>query len=229
MRILGITKSSFIDYPGKISTVIFTGGCNFKCPYCHNGPLVNGKGTELSEIEVLKYIKGRKKYIDAVCISGGEPTLQENLQSFIRNIKGLGFSIKLDTNGTNPSVLKELLDEGLLDYVAMDIKAPYSKYNEVTNSIVDIEKVKESAELLKSSSIDYQLRTTICKELLTFDDIMEIAEISQGAPSFALQNFKDNEGVLEGKGLFTPYDKETLKELKDKLEGRFKSLEVRGI
>lgn len=229
MKILGMVKSSFIDYPGKISTLVFTGGCNFNCPYCHNGPLVKGQGEELSEKEVIKYIISRKKYVEAVCISGGEPTLQADLKDFIKTLKAEGFSIKLDTNGSNPHVLRDLLEEGLLDYVAMDIKAPLSRYNEVTKVIVNNDDILKSMELLKSSPIDYQLRTTVCKELISPDDVLEIAEMAAGAPSFALQNFKDNEGVLAGEGLFTPYDKETLKELKDKLEGRFGSLEVKGV
>ncbi|KAB3525841.1 anaerobic ribonucleoside-triphosphate reductase activating protein [Alkaliphilus serpentinus] len=228
MKILGMIKSSFIDYPGKISTVVFTGGCNFNCPFCHNGPLVKGEGEEMSDEEVIKYLISRKKYVEAVCISGGEPTLQPDLKDFLRSLKHEGFSVKLDTNGSNPHMLKELLEAGLLDYVAMDLKAPLHKYNQVTKVAVNTEDILESLQILKASSIEYQLRTTVCKELISKEDILEIAELVAGVPAFTLQNFRDNEGVLGGVGVFTPYDKETLQELKDRLQGKFKTLEVKG-
>jgi pyruvate formate lyase activating enzyme len=126
ISILGIEKSSFIDYPNNICTVIFTGGCNFRCPYCHNSPIVNGIGEKIDKMEVIDFLRNRKKFIDALCISGGEPTIQKGLYDFIRQVKKEGFSIKLDTNGTNPDLLKKLIDEKLIDYIAMDIKAPPS-------------------------------------------------------------------------------------------------------
>lgn len=160
MLIGGLQKSSLIDYPGKIAAVIFTQGCNFRCPYCHNPELVNGeRGTingKCHEMAVLEFLKKRIGKLDGVVITGGEPTLHNNLPEFIKQIKNLGFAIKLDTNGTNPEMLKQLIDEKLIDYVAMDIKAPLDKYSEIVCTKVDTDKILKSIGILKNSNIkDY--------------------------------------------------------------------------
>lgn len=227
MKIIGIEKSSFIDYPGKISTVYFAAGCNFRCDYCHNGPIVKGEGRRISEEEVFSFLEKRKKYVDAVCISGGEPTLYDELYDFVKLLKEKGFSIKLDTNGTRPEILKQLLDEKLIDYVAMDIKAPFYKYELVTKTKVDIEGIKASIDIIKNSNIDYEFRTTLCKELLTKNDILEIAEYLKGSKGYHLQNFKDVETVLVGQNKLHSYDVETLEEIKKEIEDYFQLFSIR--
>ncbi|MCC5911197.1 MAG: anaerobic ribonucleoside-triphosphate reductase activating protein [Clostridiaceae bacterium] len=227
MKIIGIEKSSFIDYPNKISTVYFTAGCNFRCPYCHNGPIVKGVGENIKEEEIFSFLEKRKKFIDALCISGGEPTLYEEIYDFIKKVKEKGFFIKLDTNGTNPEMLKNLLKEELIDYVAMDIKAPLHKYEFITKTKVDIEDIKASIHLLKNTSIDYEFRTTVCKELLTEEDILEIAKYLKGSKRYYIQNFKDVESVLVGQNQFNPYDGKTLEEIQKNIKDYFDVFEIR--
>lgn len=220
MNILGIEKSSFIDYPNNICTVIFTGGCNFRCPYCHNSSLVNNIGEKIEQDELINFLKGRKKFVDALCITGGEPTLQKGLYNFIKRLKNEGFNIKLDTNGTNPNLLRRLIDEKLIDYVAMDIKAPLSKYPTVTKTPVSLEDIQESIDLLLENKLAYEFRTTICKDLLTMEDIKAIAREIGACSQYVLQNFRDGETVLGGQNKFTPYSQEEL----EILEGEISSL-----
>ncbi|WIV11582.1 anaerobic ribonucleoside-triphosphate reductase activating protein [Proteiniborus sp. MB09-C3] len=228
MEFKGHQKSSFIDYPDKICTVLFTGGCNFRCPYCHNSDLVNNKGEELTEGIVLAYLDKRKKMIDAVCISGGEPTLHRGLYDFIKKIKDKDYLVKLDTNGTSPDILKKLISDGLLDYVAMDIKAPIDKYNKVTNTDIDINKIIESIDIVKNSDIDYEFRTTVCKELLTAKDIIEIAQYLKGSKRYYVQNFRDGATVLAGKNKFSSYDIETLKKIEEQIKCHFDTFKIRS-
>lgn len=227
MNILGIEKSSFIDYPNNICTVIFTGGCNFKCPYCHNSSIVNNIGNKIDEEEIISFLKKRKKFIDAICISGGEPTLQKGLYDFICRVKGEGFIIKLDTNGTNPNVLKRLINEGLIDYVAMDIKAPLAKYSLVAKTPVVLEDIQKSIDILLENKVDYEFRTTICKELLSIEDIKTISEEIKGCNTYVLQNFKDGETVLEGQNKFTPYDDKQLEKLKNDISNLLSKVIIR--
>ncbi|WP_026477123.1 anaerobic ribonucleoside-triphosphate reductase activating protein [Alkaliphilus transvaalensis] len=226
MNILGIEKSSFIDYPNRISTVVFTGGCNFSCPFCHNGHLLKEKEKPFDTEEVLNYIKKRKKFIDAVCVTGGEPTLQKNLKGFLKSLKEEGFWVKLDTNGTKPKLLKELIEEKLVDYIAMDLKAPLHDYSKVAMIPVDITAIKESINLIKNSGLDYEFRTTVCEELLKPEDLLNLAEEIKGAKKFYLQNFRDGDTVLGGSNQYTPYPKEVLKEIQEKIKKWF---EVCGI
>ena len=226
MNIIGQQKSSFIDYPDKICTVYFVGGCNFRCPYCHNSSLVNNIGDKIDESEIFEFLKRRKKFVDAVCISGGEPTLQPDLFNFISKLKEEGFWVKLDTNGTNSEVLKDLLDHNLLDYIAMDIKAPFEKYSEVAGTKVDIETIKTSIEIICKSSIDYEFRTTVSKELLTKGDILNIGKMLEGSKKYCLQNFRDGEDVLCGEKNLTPFDAETLKALGIALKPYFKEVKI---
>lgn len=191
----GLQKSSLIDYPEKIAAIIFTQGCNFRCPYCHNPELIEGKGETVNG--VLEFLKTRIGKLDGVVITGGEPTIHKDLPEFIKEIKGLGFAVKLDTNGTNPEMLNTLIQEKLIDYVAMDIKAPigqYSdKYSEVTCSSVNIDNILKSIEILKNSQIyqnfDYEFRTTVVKSQLTTDDFEEIGKLIKGSKKYYLQKF----------------------------------------
>lgn len=207
-------KSSFIDYPDKISTVVFTAGCNFRCPYCHNSHLVYNTGEEISEKFIISYLEKRNKYINALCISGGEPTLHQGLYSFIKKIKEKGFLVKLDTNGTNYELLNTLLDEELLDYIAMDIKAPLDKYKDVVNVDLDIKPIYKSIDIIKNSDIDYEFRTTVCNELLTQQDLIDIGKMLSGSKRYAIQNFRDGDSVIIGKGVLTPFKDDIINEVK---------------
>lgn len=226
MKVKGFQKSSFIDYPDKIAAVVFTGGCNFRCPYCHNRELVYNMGENIDSEEIFSELKKRKKYLDGVCITGGEPTLQQGLDEFILKLKGMGYLIKLDTNGTSPKVLKSLLERNLLDYIAMDIKAPIQSYRSVAVEKVDIEAIEESIELIRESGVDYEFRTTICKELLSTADILKIAKRIKGSMKYTLQNYRDSGNVLSGKS-YTPYKKEELELLREEIKGYFGKFHIR--
>lgn len=191
MMIGGLHKTSLIDYPGKICAIVFTQGCNFRCPYCHNPELVEPElfQNPIEAEEILFFLKTRIKKLDAVEITGGEPTLQKDLMKFITAIKNMGFLVKLDTNGSNPKIIKKLLNENLIDYIAMDIKAPLKKYTAVTGIKVNINKIKESIYLIKNSEINYEFRTTIVKPLLTKEDLIEISKLIKGADLYVLQKF----------------------------------------
>lgn len=227
MNIIGIEKSSFIDYPNNICTVLFTGGCNFRCPYCHNSYIVNNIGNRIDEEEIINFLKKRKKFIDALCISGGEPTLQKDLYDFICRVKEEGFIIKLDTNGANPVLLRDLIDKKLIDYVAMDIKAPLAKYPSIVESFVDLKDIQESINILLKNKVDYEFRTTICKELLSIEDIKTIAKELKGCKIYILQNFRDGETVLAGKNRFTAYKTEELKEMEEAISSLLNKVVIR--
>ncbi|MGI6144841.1 MAG: anaerobic ribonucleoside-triphosphate reductase activating protein [Clostridia bacterium] len=193
MQIAGLIKNSVVDYPGKIAAVIFTSGCNLDCYYCHNRFLLSPKtwGDLLSEEEVLRFLEKRKKLLDGVVISGGEPTLQKDLKEFLRKVKNLDYEIKLDTNGTNPALLKDLIDNKLLDYVAMDFKAPFQKYSQIcgSNASLVLEEIKESIKILLTGQVAYEFRTTFNPELKK-EDILEMAEYIQGARLYVLQQYR---------------------------------------
>lgn len=188
MIIAGFVKNSFVDYPGKIASTIFTAGCNMRCWYCHNSHILENFENKVEEDFILNFLKERKGFIDAVVISGGEPTLQKDLKEFIKKIKVLGYLIKLDTNGSNYEVLKSLIDENLLDYVAMDIKAPLNKYSKITNTKIDIDNIKKSIELLIENKVDYEFRTTFSPDL-TLEDIEEICASLKGAKNYVIQKY----------------------------------------
>ena len=191
MKIGGLQKVSLIDYPGRISAVIFTQGCNFRCPYCHNPELVDPTryGETLSEKEVLAYLEARRGKLDAVTLSGGEPTLQPDLLSFAGRIREQGYLIKVDTNGSRPDVLEKLLDAGLVDYLAMDIKGPPAKYQDITKSNIQLETIRRSIQFIIASGVEYEFRTTVVKTLLNGEDFSEIAKLIKPARLFVLQGF----------------------------------------
>lgn len=206
MRIVGLMKTTLLDYPGKVASTIFTGGCNFRCPYCHNGDLVLNHTTmePYSEEEIFSHLNKRKNTLNGVCITGGEPTLQSELPEFIRKVKTLNLLVKLDTNGTNPALLSSLLNEGLLDYVAMDIKHCKSKYNDVAcMNPLDLQSIEDSVEILKNSNIDYEFRTTVTRELHKMEDFQEIGKWIEGSKAYYLQPYKESEQVISK--IFTTY------------------------
>ncbi|HUN55470.1 MAG TPA: anaerobic ribonucleoside-triphosphate reductase activating protein [Smithella sp.] len=191
MKIGGFQKVSLIDYPGMICGIIFLQGCNFRCSYCHNPGLVEPDlfGPCIKEKDVLDFLHTRRGKLDAVVITGGEPTIQNNLMPFIRQIKKMGFAVKLDTNGSQPQVIKALLAEGLLDYIAMDIKAPLGKYEKIVNVPVNSESIKESIKIILHSKIPYEFRTTVVQSQLDEREILNIAKLISGAHHYVLQNF----------------------------------------
>ena len=191
MRIGGFQKFSLIDYPGKICAIVFTQGCNFRCPYCHNPELVKPSlfGKTIPEEEIFSFLEKRKGKLDAVEITGGEPTLQKDLVDFIHRVKEMGYLVKLDTNGSNPEMLEIIINHGLVDYIAMDIKAPLEKYKEVTHSVISPDKIKRSIRIIMNSNIKYEFRTTVVKSQLSREDIISIGKLIEGAKLYVLQKF----------------------------------------
>lgn len=187
--IAGLQKTTFIDFPEKIACIVFTQGCNFRCGYCHNPELFENKEPTLSVSAFFDFLNKRKGKLDGVVITGGEATLQKDLKEFIKQIKNIGFAVKLDTNGTNPEILKELVHENLLDYVAMDIKAPIEKYKNIVNVDFDTKKIKNSIDFILSCGIDYEFRTTVLKSQLSPEDFEEIGKLIKGAKRYYLQKF----------------------------------------
>lgn len=226
MNIKGFMKSSYIDFPGRISSVIFTGGCNMRCPYCHNKELVENKGKEIPEEYIIKTLLLRKEFINSVVISGGEPTIHKDLPEFIKKLKGFGFFIKLDTNGTNPEMLKNLIENNLLDYVAMDIKNSFKRYEKVTVLKISIENIKKSMEILRKNNVNYEFRTTICKELTKIEDIEKIASMIKKDEKFYLQNFRNSEYIQKNIKL-TPYSDEELAFFERKYKRNFTDFNIR--
>lgn len=191
MIIGGFQRFSLIDYPGKICAIVFTQGCNLRCPYCQNPELIDFKRAVgfIPEEEIFSFLKKRKGKLDAVEITGGEPTLQPDLLEFLKKIKNMGYLIKLDSNGTHPEILEQIIYRNLVDYFAMDIKAPLEKYEGVVNAKVDTDKIKYSIGLIKNSSVDYEFRTTVVKSLLSEEDIIEIGKLIKGVNLYILQKF----------------------------------------
>ena len=207
MIIKGFAKLTLLDYPGKVACTIFTGGCNFRCPFCHNASLATraGEVDTIPESDIFDLLRKRKGILDGVCITGGEPLLfGDELKSFIIKIKELGYAVKLDTNGSFPDRLASLIEADLIDKVAMDIKNSPAKYG-LTAGVenFDMSPILESIELLKSSGIDYEFRTTVVKELHSASDLEEIGKMIAGAKEYYLQSFVDS-GDLIGEGLSAP-------------------------
>ena len=202
MRIAGLQKVSLLDFPGRIAATVFLPGCNMRCPFCHNALLVlPGENPDpgMTELEFLDFLQTRPGKLDGVCVTGGEPTLHKELPELLRKIKDMGFQIKLDTNGTNPQMLSALMAEGLLDYVAMDIKNTFEKYPVTAGGGgVDVAKVEESIDFLLTDAVDYEFRTTVTAELHTPQDIGVIASRIRGAKRYFLQNFKDSGDIVSG-------------------------------
>lgn len=228
MIISGMQKLTLVDYPGHTACIIFTQGCNFKCPFCHNSGLIKctSNSNKIDEQVLFDYLDKRKGLIDGVCISGGEPLLQKDIILFIRRIKEKGFKVKLDTNGSNPDVLKKIIDNKLVDYVAMDIKNTFEKYELTSGIKVNLDSIKESIEVLKNSGIDFEFRTTISKELHTLEDIRNILEYIGVNVKFFIQNYKECDTVLK-KGLSSFSDDELL-DIQKELERKYPNVVIRG-
>ena len=229
MLIDGFQKLTLLDFPDTVACIIFTKGCNYRCPFCYNSPLVldKTKTSNYLEKEILEYLKKRRGLIDGIVISGGEPTLQKDLKEFILKVKEMKLKVKLDTNGTNPSILKDLIENNLLDYVAMDIKNSFNKYETTVGTRnVYLDNIKESISILKSSNINYEFRTTIVKEFHSVTEIKKILRYIDGSKYF-IQNYQDNENVLK-KGLHS-FSKDELVIMNDELKKEFTNFKIRGL
>jgi len=230
-KIGGLKKSSLLDYPGKISAIVFTHGCNFRCGYCHNPGLIS-----LSEVSCppaytpnafFDFLKRRTGKLDGVVITGGEPCLQPDLESFIKEIRKLGFLVKLDTNGYMPNVLSGLLDNNLLDYAAMDIKGPLEKYEEIVGVSVNISNIQKSISLLLDCNIEYEFRTTVLKSQLNIEDFKVISELIKGAKRYYLQKFEPNDIFNPALNAEKNYSKAEYSDILPVLEKNIKLVEVR--
>ena len=230
MVLHGLQKMTLLDFPGKVACTVFTGGCNFRCPFCHNARLVTdlSGSVDIDEEEIFRFLAGRRGLLDGVCVTGGEPLLTPDIVPFIAKVRDMGFAVKLDTNGAFPSRLKELVEAGLVDYVAMDIKNSFEKYPlTVGLARFDTAPVEESVRYLLRGHVDYEFRTTVVKELHTPADIEAITAVIEGAPRYFLQNFVDS-GNLIREGL-SPLSREELNVLLDVARRRVPAAELRGV
>lgn len=229
MQIHGLNKTTLLDYPGLVASTVFTGACNFRCPFCQNGDLVLNPASipTFSAEEVFAHVDKRKGIIQGVCITGGEPTLQKDLKDFIKELKKREVKVKLDTNGYCPNVLKDLILTGLVDYVAMDIKSGPSEYHIAAGTAVNMELIRESIDILMSSKIDYEFRTTVVRELHNIQTFLEIGELIKGAKQYFLQGYVDSERVIAPG--FSSYSAEELEMFKKELEKNIKFVSIRGV
>lgn len=229
MIIHGFNKTTLLDYPGKLACSVFTGNCNFRCVFCQNSSLVlePEKEPTISDREVLDHIKKRKHILQGVCVSGGEPTLDPGLREFLTAVKETGLPVKLDTNGYEPEILRELINDGLIDMVAMDIKSDLDGYAEIAGlDRFDPERIKESARFIMESGIEYEFRTTVVKEYFTEKTAYGIGKWLRGAKALYLQDFRDSDGVMVP-GLHG-LDSEELIQFRDILRQYIEKVEIRG-
>ena len=230
MKFHGFQKMTMLDYPGRVACTLFTAGCNFRCPFCHNAPLVT-QVTENdihTEEEILAYLNKRRGIIDGVCITGGEPLLQPELPSFIQKVKALGLKVKLDTNGYNPTALRALIDANLLDYVAMDIKNCSARYGETVGvSNFDITPILDSISLLREGRVSYEFRTTVVPEFHTAKDLEELAKMIEGDSPYFLQQFVDSGCVIESN--LHAYAPGAMRELLEIVKKYVTNAQLRGV
>lgn len=229
MKIKGLQKLTLLDYPEKMACTVFLAGCNFRCPFCHNASLVTNIDDDyISEEEFFSFLNKRKGILNGVCITGGEPTLYPDLEDFIRKIKELGFSVKLDTNGYNPDILIDLVNKGLIDYVAMDIKNSKEKYA-VTAGLpsLDITRIEKSVQFLLSGAVPYEFRTTVVKELHSEEDIKSISHWIEKADRYFLQSFQDSGDLIENG--YSGYDKDYMQYLLNITKEGLTKANLRGV
>ena len=231
MQIHGFNKTTLLDFPEHIAGCVFTGACNMRCPFCQNASLVLHPESEpvIAEDEVLSYLAKRKGILEGLCITGGEPTLNADLPEFIKKVKDLGLLVKLDSNGTNPDMLKSLVLSGLVDYVAMDIKSSKENYGKAAGIPgFDISHVERSVSFLLEGHVEYEFRTTAVRELISPADFMQIGMWLSGADKYFLQGYKDSGDLIAGAGL-TGYTKNELEPIVSNIKHHFKKIEIRGL
>jgi pyruvate formate lyase activating enzyme len=231
MKLSGLQKLTLLDYPGTMACTVFTKGCNFRCPFCHNAPLVLSGSPEpdISESELLDFLKKRVGVLEGVVFTGGEPLLHSDVPSLFKKIKSLGFKIKLDTNGSKPELLEEIVSEGLIDRVAMDIKnSPDGYFKAIGTDCIKFSDIERSKNFIMSSNIDYEFRTTVVKGIHTKDDLIQLAKWIQGAKEYYLQQFKDSGNLINAVGL-SPFTAEEMKNFANDIRPFVQSVSVRGI
>ncbi len=230
MQIYGYTQLTLLDYPGKLASTVFVGGCNYRCPYCHNADLVTGTSNLplIPEASILRHILKRKNALEGVCITGGEPTIYKDLPGFIEKIKDIGLLVKLDTNGTNPAMVKYLHEQGLIDYVAMDIKSSPSDYAVAVGlGEISMSEIFETAEFLLHGDLDYEFRTTVVEGIHSVSDFEKIGKWIKGAKRYFLQTYKRSEKQISYKGLDTP-SKEKMTQILEVCRKYIPSTVIRG-
>lgn len=230
MHFCGMNKTTLLDYPGHVAAALFTGGCNMRCPFCQNSVLVLApqKQPEIAEHDVLDFLHRRRGILEGVCITGGEPTLQNDLEDFIRRVRKMEYLIKLDTNGYRPRILRHLLEEELLDYVAMDIKASKERYGIACGlAEVELNRIEESVELLKTSSISYEFRTTVVKGIHSPEEFTAIGRWLQGSRAYYLQSFRDSGQVMQPG--FAEFERAELEEMRERAAQYVPRTELRGL
>ena len=232
MKIGGLQKTTLIDYPGKVACTVFLVGCNFRCPFCYSGELVLPERIkehpEIPEEDFFSFLEERKGLLEGVCILGGEPTIHQDLPDFARKIKEMGYLVKIDSNGSNPEMLEKLINQHLIDYIAMDVKAPFSRYDQAAGVKVDIGKIKKSISLIKTSGVDYGFRTTVVPGFLKKEDLLQIAKDIGKAKRFCLQNFSTNKPLIDPSfEKLEPYKDEYLEEIKEEVLPFFQEVIIR--
>lgn len=229
MRIGGLQKISLSDYPGKISSILFTQGCNFRCAYCHNPELVDSKrfSTLIDEAEILAFLESRRKRIDALVITGGEPTIQWDLGRFLAALRSRGFKIKLDTNGSRPNVLARIIKQELIDYIAMDLKGPLQHYERIVSARVDPENIRQSIDLIQQSGLEHEFRTTLVPALLTPEEILETARLALPEDRFVLQTFTPSKALDPSFLNERPYPVPVVAQVREILEREARRVVVR--
>lgn len=230
MVISGMQKLTLLDYPEKTACLLFTQGCNFRCPFCHNKDLLklDIPNERVSEEEVFSYLKKRQGILDGVCITGGEPLLQKDIESFIRKIKEMGFLVKLDTNGSCPATLQKLINDNLVDYIAMDVKDDFESYNKTSGvELINLENIKRSIKIIEESNVEHEFRTTVVKELHNYQHLENICEYIGKNEKYYIQNYRDCDTVLS-RGL-TGFSESELLDIEKRLKVTYPNVMIRGI
>ncbi|MCF0122475.1 MAG: anaerobic ribonucleoside-triphosphate reductase activating protein [Lachnospiraceae bacterium] len=230
MHIYGFQRLTLLDYPGLLACTIFLGHCNFRCPFCQNGNILlyPKRELEISEEEVMAHLKKRRGILEGVCVTGGEATLDPDLPEFLRRIKALGYQVKLDTNGYRPNILKRMASEGVLDYVAMDIKNAPDRYGETVGvKGLDVLKIQHSVEFLIGGTINYEFRTTVMRELHGWEEFKQIGNWLAGCQRYYLQNYRESESVITP--VFSGYSKEQLERFRELLMRSIPEVGIRGV
>ncbi len=233
MHLGGFQRLTLIDYPGRIATTVFTVGCSFRCPFCHNPELVLGSGNDpavqkITEKEFFGFLKTRKEKLEGVCITGGEPTIQPDIIDFIKKIKKMGFAVKLDTNGSRPDVLRKIIRGKLVDFIAMDIKNQPQRYNKTTGTKVDQERIKLSVDMIMRSRIPYEFRTTVVPGIHTQKDFLEIAKWIRGASAYYLQRYQETKILDPDLKKKTKGKSLDLEKIMDRIKDNFVRVGIRG-